>query len=474
MNATRVDFSSWDLQEHIASAVQANGWSEPTEIQREAIPLARQGLDVVGQARTGSGKTGAFGIPILERCSPKGTPQAIVLCPTRELAVQVAEEMESLQGGKGLSIQTVYGGTDLEKQAKRLNQGADIVVGTPGRVIDMTKRGHLDMEGISLFCLDEADRMLDMGFFPDVLWIFEQTPNREQTLMFSATFPQEVLDAADEFMSESVHVMSEDMEVEIPEIEQFAINVGRANKLWALGRIICRMGDDDQMLVFANTKRMVDILSERLGKFRIGAIGLHGDLPQGKREKIIESFKEGRESIVVATDVAARGLDVDGITHVVNYDLPDDTESYVHRIGRTGRMGRKGHAWSFVTREDQPLIEKISSTWNLSIPVVGAPPLPDGVDRDPIGRRDDWDEVSDVFGMVTLRLSVGKSDSSKLELAEWIAEQARVADIVIGEISQGEDETEVEIHVEKVAYVIDVIKAREFNGRSLAPKIVDA
>jgi len=429
---------------------------------------------VVGQARTGSGKTGAFGIPILERCSPKGTPQAIVLCPTRELAVQVAEEMESLQGNKGLSIQTVYGGTDLEKQAKRLNQGADIVVGTPGRVIDMTKRGHLDMGGISLFCLDEADRMLDMGFFPDVLWIFEQTPNREQTLMFSATFPQEVLDAADEFMSESVHVMSEDMEVEIPEIEQFAINVGRANKLWALGRIICRMGDGDQMLVFANTKRMVDILSERLGKFRIGAIGLHGDLPQGKRERIIESFKEGRESIVVATDVAARGLDVDGITHVVNYDLPDDTESYVHRIGRTGRMGRKGQAWSFVTREDQPLIEKISSTWNLSIPVVGAPPLPDGVDRDPIGKRDDWDEVSDVFGMVTLRLSVGKSDSSKLELAEWIAEQARVADIVIGEISQGDNETEVEIHVEKVAYVIDVIKAREFNGRSLAPKIVDA
>jgi len=474
MNAAKVDFSSWDLQEHIASAIRDNGWSEPTEIQREAIPLARMGLDVVGQARTGSGKTGAFGIPILERCLPKGTPQAIVLCPTRELAVQVAEEMISLQGNKGLSIQTVYGGTDLEKQAKRLNQGADIVVGTPGRVIDMTKRGHLDLGGIGLFCLDEADRMLDMGFFPDVLWIFEQTPNREQTLMFSATFPQEVLDAADEFMSESVHVMSEDMEVEIPEIEQFAIHVGRANKLWALGRIICRMGTDDQMLVFTNTKRMVEILSERLGKFRIGAIGLHGDLPQGKRERIIESFKEGRESIVVATDVAARGLDVDGITHVVNYDLPDDTESYVHRIGRTGRMGRKGEAWSFVTREDQPLIEKISSTWNLSIPAVDAPPLPDGVDRDPIGKRDDWDEVSDAFGMVTLRLSVGKSDSSKLELAEWIAKQARVADIVIGEISQGDDETEVEIHVEKVAYVIDVIKAREFNGRSLTPEIVDA
>ena len=474
MNSATVGFASWDLQAPIAKAVKANGWTEPTEIQREAIPLARQGLDVVGQARTGSGKTGAFGIPILEKCAPQGNPQAIVLCPTRELAVQVAEEMDSLQGDKGLSIQTVYGGTDLEKQAKSLKQGADIVVGTPGRVIDMTKRGHLDLEGISLFCLDEADRMLDMGFFPDVLWIFEQTPSREQTLLFSATFPQEVLDAADEFMSDPIHVMSEDMEVEIPEIEQFAIHIGRANKLWALGRIICRMDEGDQMLIFANTKRMVDILSERLGKFRIRAIGLHGDLAQNKREKIIGSFKEGRESIVVATDVAARGLDVDGITHVVNYDLPDDTESYVHRIGRTGRMGRKGEAWSFVTREDQPQIEKIASTWNMAIPLVDAPPLPDGVERDPIGRREDWEEVSDVFGMVTIRLSIGKSDSTKLALADWITEQARVPDIVIGEISQSDDETEVEIHVEKVAYVIDVIKAREFNGRSLTPTIVDA
>ena len=474
MNSATVGFASWDLQAPIAKAVKANGWTEPTEIQREAIPLARQGLDVVGQARTGSGKTGAFGIPILEKCAPQGNPQAIVLCPTRELAVQVAEEMDSLQGDKGLSIQTVYGGTDLEKQAKSLKQGADIVVGTPGRVIDMTKRGHLNLEGISLFCLDEADRMLDMGFFPDVLWIFEQTPSREQTLLFSATFPQEVLDAADEFMSDPIHVMSEDMEVEIPEIEQFAIHIGRANKLWALGRIICRMDEGDQMLIFANTKRMVDILSERLGKFRIRAIGLHGDLAQNKREKIIGSFKEGRESIVVATDVAARGLDVDGITHVVNYDLPDDTESYVHRIGRTGRMGRKGEAWSFVTREDQPQIEKIASTWNMTIPIVDAPPLPDGVERDPIGRREDWEEVSDVFGMVTIKLSIGKSDSTKLALADWITKQARVPDIVIGEISQSDDETEVEIHVEKVAYVIDVIKAREFNGRSLTPTIVDA
>ena len=472
MTSSQFDFSSWGLESSIAKGISSNGWEKPTEIQREAIPPARKGLDVVGQAKTGSGKTGAFGIPILESCDPLSHPQAIVLCPTRELAVQVAREMEALQGSKGLSIQTVYGGTDLEKQAKKLSKGCDIVVGTPGRVIDMTKREHLDLERISIFCLDEADRMLDMGFFPDVLWILEKSSSRQQTLLFSATFPEEVLDAAEEFMTDPVHIMSDDMEVEIPEIDQYAIHIGRMNKLWALGRIICNMKDGDQMLIFANTKRMVEILTERLGKFRIRATGLHGDLSQNKREKVIDSFKQGGEEILVATDVAARGLDVDGITHVVNYDLPVDTETYVHRIGRTGRMGRKGVAWSFVTREETSQIEKISSTWSLSIEFTEAPSLPEGMNRDPIGKREDWDEVSDIFGMVKVRVPLGKGDYSKRDLADWIIEQARVPDIAIGEILQNDEETDVEIHVDKVAYVMDVIKAREFNGLSLSAKIV--
>ena len=273
-------------------------------------------------------------------------------------------------------------------------------------------------------------------------------------------------------MTDPIHIMSEDMEVEIPEIEQFAIHVGRMNKLWALGRIICNMDEGDQMLIFTNTKRMVENLTERLGKFRIPAIGLHGDLSQNKREKIIDSFKQGREEILVATDVAARGLDVDGITHVVNYDLPDDSETYVHRIGRTGRMGRKGVAWSFVTRQETPQVVKISSTWNLSIDFTDAPDLPDGMDRDPIGKREDWDEVSDIFGMVKVRVSVGRGDSSKRDLADWIIQQARVPDIAIGEILQDDNESDVEIHVDKVAYVMDVIKTKEFKGLSLSPQIV--
>ena len=467
-------FSDWDLDSEIADAISNKGWTIPTDIQVEAIPVARAGRDVVGQARTGSGKTAAFGIPIIEACQATGSPQAIVLCPTRELAVQVAEAISWLQGGLGMSVQTVYGGTDSEKQAKLLDKGADIIVGTPGRVIDMAKRGHLKLADIRRFCLDEADRMLDMGFFPDVLWIFDQMPAREQTMLFSATFPQEVLDAAEEFMDDPVFVMSDDLEVEIPEIEQFAVRIGRPNKLWVLGRLIANMSEDDQMLIFTNTKRMVDLLEERLSKFGMRAVGLHGDKAQNRREKILDSFRDGRERIVVATDVAARGLDVDGITHVVNYDLPTETESYVHRIGRTGRMGRKGQAWSLVSKEDMGELDKISNTWNLDIPYVDTPPLPKGMNRDPVRKRDDWSEVTDPFGMVSISLSVGKADSTKRALADWIVDEARIQEIALGEIDMGEAASTVQIHVEKAAYVIDVLKKREFNGRALKPTIVGA
>jgi ATP-dependent RNA helicase DeaD len=467
-------FNKWNLESNIIDAIESRGWTEPTEIQLDSIPLARKGRDIVGQAKTGSGKTAAFGIPILEKCECKGIPQSIILCPTRELAVQVAEELEILQGKKGLQIIPIYGGTDIEKQSKILKNGCDIVVGTPGRVIDMAKRGHLNLEQISIFCLDEADRMLDMGFFPDILWIIEKMPNRNQNLLFSATFPDEVLNITDEIMVDAEHVMSDDLEVEIPEINLYAVKIGRANKLWVLGRIITNMSEDGQMLIFSNTKRMVDVIVERLGKFSMRAIGIHGDMPQKKRENILNKFKSGDEKILVATDVAARGLDVDGITVVVNYDLPDDTEAFVHRIGRTGRMGKKGDAWSLVSKEDKGNLQKISSTWGLEIPYVETPELPNGITKDPVRKRDDWDEVADSFGMVKINLQIRGDESTKRELSDWIASQAKIPEIIIGEISQREHNTEVEVHVSKVAYVIDVIKAREYNGRKLKPQIMEA
>ncbi len=467
-------FNKWNLESNINDAIESRGWTEPTEIQLDSIPLARKGRDIVGQAKTGSGKTAAFGIPILEKCECKGIPQSIILCPTRELAVQVAEELEILQGKKGLQIIPIYGGTDIEKQSKILKNGCDIVVGTPGRVIDMAKRGHLKLEQISIFCLDEADRMLDMGFFPDILWIIEKMPNRNQNLLFSATFPDEVLNITDEIMVDAEHVMSDDLEVEIPEINLYAVKIGRGNKLWVLGRIITNMSEDGQMLIFSNTKRMVDVIVERLGKFSMRAIGIHGDMPQKKRENILSKFKSGDEKILVATDVAARGLDVDGITVVVNYDLPDDTEAFVHRIGRTGRMGKKGDAWSLVSKEDKGNLQKISSTWGLEIPFVETPELPNGITKDPVRKRDDWDEVADSFGMVKINLQIRGDESTKRELSDWIASQAKIPEIIIGEISQREHDTEVEVHVSKVAYVIDVIKAREYNGRKLKPEIMEA
>jgi ATP-dependent RNA helicase DeaD len=204
------------------------------------------------------------------------------------------------------------------------------------------------------------------------------------------------------------------------------------------------------------------------------AVGLHGDIPQNKRERILNDYREGKDKILVATDVAARGIDVDGITIVVNYDLPVDTESFVHRIGRTGRMGRSGEAWSFVSKEDRGSLEKIASTWNLTIPYVEVPALPEGMDRDPIRKRDDWDEVSDSFGMVRVNLSIGKADSTKRALSDWIVSQAKIQEIVLGEITQDEKSSQVEIHVQKVAYVMDVIKARDYNGRKLKPVIVNA
>ena len=467
-------FKKWNLESNINDAIESRGWTEPTEIQLDSIPLARKGKDIVGQAKTGSGKTAAFGIPILEKCECKGIPQSIILCPTRELAVQVAEELELLQGEKGLQIIPIYGGTDIEKQSKILKNGCDIVVGTPGRVIDMAKRGHLILDQISIFCLDEADRMLDMGFFPDILWIIEKMPNRNQNLLFSATFPDEVLNITDEIMADAEHVMSDDLEVEIPEINLYAVKIGRGNKLWVLGRIISNMSENGQMLIFSNTKRMVDVIVERLGKFSMRALGIHGDMPQKKRENILSKFKSGNEKILVATDVAARGLDVDGITVVVNYDLPDDTEAFVHRIGRTGRMGKKGDAWSLVSKEDKGNLQKISSTWGLEIPFVDVPELPNGITKDPVRKRDDWDEVADSFGMVKINLQIRGDESTKRELSDWIASQAKIPEIIIGEISQREHNTEVEVHVSKVAYVIDVIKAREYNGRKLKPEIMEA
>ena len=463
---TTTPFSAWDLNDEILAGLADIGWEFSTQVQKETIPIALSGKDVIGQARTGSGKTAAFGLPIMNACKPTGELQALILAPTRELANQVAEEMSNIQGKTGLIIQTVYGGTDLEKQARSLQAGVDIIVGTPGRVMDMTERGHIDLSKPDFFTLDEADRMLDMGFFPDIMWVIERMTNRRQTLLFSATFPQEIIDAANEFMKDPEFVMTNTEKLDIPPIDQYSVRIGRANKLWVVGRLLARMTDEDQTIIFTNTKRMVDLLVQRLKKHRFDVDGIHGDLSQNQRDKIISNFKDGNSKVVVATDVAARGIDVDGITLVINYDVPDDVDNYVHRIGRTGRIGRKGEAWALVGRDDIPQMNKISATHSLEIIESEAPELPDGVDRDPVKKQEDNAEAADVFGMVPIKLDT--TSLSKFSIVDQIVKSLKCNELAIGDIVISSDHTIVEVHNKHASLAV-----RSLNSNGIGASIVE-
>jgi len=464
---TTTPFSAWDLKSELQEGLTNLGWEFSTQVQKETIPIALTGKDVIGQARTGSGKTAAFGLPTMNACQATGELQALILTPTRELANQVAEELSSLQGNSGLTILTVYGGTDLEKQARSLKKGVDIIVGTPGRVMDMTERGHIDLTKPGFFVLDEADRMLDMGFFPDIMWVVEKMTGRSQTLLFSATFPQEIIDAANEFMNEPEFVMTNTEKLDIPPIDQYSVRIGRANKLWVVGRLLSRMSEEDQTIIFTNTKRMVDLLVQRLKKHRFEVDGIHGDLSQNQREKIISNFKDGNSRIVIATDVAARGIDVDGITLVVNYDVPDDVDNYVHRIGRTGRIGRKGEAWVLVGRDDIPQLNKIIATHSLDIVVSEAPDLPEGVSRDPVRKQEDNAEAADVFGMVPIKINT--TSMSKFALVDEITTSLKCNELAVGDIVINEDHTVVEVHNKHASLAV-----KSFNSKDISASIIES
>tara|TARA_B100001094_G_scaffold317059_1_gene359023 strand:+ start:77 stop:1477 length:1401 start_codon:yes stop_codon:yes gene_type:complete len=464
---TTTPFSAWGLKDELQAGLVANGWEFSTQVQKDTIPIALQGKDVIGQARTGSGKTAAFGLPTMNACQPTGELQALILTPTRELANQVAEELITIQGEAGLTILTVYGGTDLEKQARALKKGVDIIVGTPGRVMDMTKRGHIDLGKPGFFVLDEADRMLDMGFFPDIMWVVEKMTGREQTLLFSATFPQEIIDAANEFMNEPDFVLTNTEKLDIPPIDQYSVRIGRANKLWVVGRLLSRMGEEDQTIIFTNTKRMVDLIVQRLNKHRFEVEGLHGDMSQNQREKIISNFKDGKSSVLVATDVAARGIDVDGITLVINYDVPDDVDNYVHRIGRTGRIGRKGEAWILVGRDDIPQLNKIIATHSLEIISSEAPELPDGISRDPVKKQEDNAEAADVFGMVPIRITT--TSMSKFAIVNEITTSLKCPELAVGDIVINDDHTVVEVHNKHASLAV-----RSFNSKDIDASIIES
>lgn len=356
-------FQEFGLEPKVTKAITEMGFEEATPIQAKTIPLALEGHDLIGQAQTGTGKTAAFGVPLINKIDTSTDKiVALVMCPTRELAIQVAEEISKLGRFKGIRSLPIYGGQDIVKQIRALKKKPQIIIGTPGRLLDHINRKTIKLEGVETVVLDEADEMLDMGFMDDIQSILSQVPEERHTMLFSATMPPNIQKLAHQFLRNPQHVSVIPKQVSAPLIAQAYIEVHEKQKFEALSRLL-DMESPELAIIFGRTKRRVDELSEALQKRGYAAEGLHGDLSQNQRDNVMRKFRDGSIDVLVATDVAARGLDVSGVSHVINFDLPQDPESYVHRIGRTGRAGKEGTAWTFVTpREIDHLhfIEKVT------------------------------------------------------------------------------------------------------------------
>ena len=367
-------FLAIPLSDEVQAAVAKQGYGQPTEIQAEIIPFMLDGRDVLAQSQTGTGKTAAFALPILSKIEigPK-KPQVLVLAPTRELAMQVGASFAQYGSEmRGLNIATIYGGADYSQQFRQLKRGVEIVVGTPGRVIDHIKRGTLDLSGLKCLVLDEADEMLNMGFLEDVQFVLEQAPEQRQVALFSATLPAPIRGIAQHYLNDPARITIKTKTMTAESIRQRAIfTVGR-EKINVLKRIL-EVEETDGIIVFTKTKESTVTVAEQLNHEGFSAVALNGDMPQKTRERTITQLKKGRLNILVATDVAARGLDVERISHVFNYDLPHGTESYIHRIGRTGRAGRKGEAIIFLTRSQRGRLRSIEHVTKQPIEVIEAP-----------------------------------------------------------------------------------------------------
>lgn len=343
-------FAELGLSEKTLKALAEKGFEEPTEIQKACIPLLlEKGTEVVGQAQTGTGKTAAFALPIIETISEKSkNVEALILAPTRELALQVSEEINSLKGDRALEVAPIYGGASMENQLRKLKKGVQIVVGTPGRILDHIRRGTLKLSNLEFMVLDEADEMLDMGFIEDIEEVLKAVPEEKRMLMFSATMPKEILKLAENFMKNPQIVKTKKASESTSQADQIYYEVKESDKVEALTRIIDR-DPSFYGVVFCRTKLQCDEVAKKLSDRGYDAAALHGDLSQKERENILKRMKERRLSILIATDVAARGLDIQDLTHVINYSLPQDPEIYIHRVGRTGRAGKNGTAITFIT-----------------------------------------------------------------------------------------------------------------------------
>lgn len=389
------EFRALGLSEEALEAIRAKGFETPSPIQKLTIPvLLDDGRtnDIIAQAQTGTGKTAAFGLPILEKLTPKkGATQALILVPTRELALQVTEELLSLNRKK-LSIAPIYGGAAMAEQLRRLSKGIDIVVGTPGRILDHIRRGTLDLSELKFMTLDEADEMLNMGFIEDVEEILASSNEQRRIMLFSATMPKRIVDLSKRYMRDTEVLKVEAQEMTTELTDQIYFEVRESDKLDALTRIV-DVEPDFYGIVFCRTKVGVDELVNRLTERGYAAEGLHGDVSQAQREKILRRFKKKLVNILVATDVAARGIDVNNLTHVINYSLPQDSESYVHRIGRTGRAGNTGTAITFISNSEYRQFGSLKRDIKVDIKKVAIPTAQDVIEIKKGKIRDDMAEI---------------------------------------------------------------------------------
>lgn len=373
-------FAEFGLEPQVLQAITELGFEEATPIQSQSIPIAISGKDMIGQAQTGTGKTAAFGLPLISKIAKEEDRiVALVMTPTRELAIQVAEEIGKLSRFKGIRSLPIYGGQDIGRQIRSLKKKPQIIIGTPGRLLDHINRKTIRLDDVQTVVLDEADEMLDMGFMEDIQSILKLVPDERQTMLFSATMPPNIQKLAQQFLKNPEHVSVIPKHVSAPLIDQAYIEVPERQKFEALSRLI-DMESPDLAIVFGRTKRRVDELAEALQKRGYSADGLHGDLSQHQRDTVMRKFRDGSIDVLVATDVAARGLDVSGVSHVVNFDLPQDPESYVHRIGRTGRAGKEGTAWSFVTPREMDHLHFIERVTRHRIPRKPLPTMAEAIE----------------------------------------------------------------------------------------------
>jgi ATP-dependent RNA helicase DeaD len=422
-------FAAIGVDPAFVTALEALGYEEPTAIQRESIPPLLEGRDLLGQAATGTGKTAAFALPILQRVvtgDPEpNRPRALVLVPTRELAMQVAEALHRYGRAKHASVLPIYGGQHIGQQLRALQRGAEVVVATPGRALDHIERGTLDLQAVRIVVLDEADEMLDLGFIEDVERILRMCPSGRQTALFSATIPEPVARLAQTYMYEPVTIRVTPKQLTVDSVEQAYVMVEPRKKQERLVEVL-RAEEPEQAIIFCRTKIGAARLGKQLDDKGLHVRALHGDLTQGQRDGVMISFKEHKVPLLVATDIAARGLDIEHVTHVINYDLPNNPEIYVHRIGRTGRVGRTGRAITFATAKqagDLKTIERV-----VKVPIEEWEPPEERIEHAPRPRHREAPPKAPADGTVKLFCSRGRRSGIEEEDLRFALEEGAVID----------------------------------------------